>query len=77
MQEASVEACDAEWHGVDDPGLSSGSLMDAIDQQVRQICEQLTPQTCQRHVSLPDGVRVASVRRLEQPALQPFALERA
>ncbi len=76
VNEASAEACDAEWDGIENPGLCAGALMDAIDQQVQQVSNRLTPRTCDHHLTLPDGTSVASVRRLQQPTVQPFALER-
>jgi hypothetical protein len=77
VQEACEEACDAEWLGREDPGLSASSLVAALDAQVRHLTEQLTPQTAGRHLALPEGARVAGVRRIPQPAALPFELERA
>jgi hypothetical protein len=76
VQEACAEACDSEWLGEEDPGLSTPRLVAAIERQVRNIVDQLTPHTCARYLTLPDGVRVASVRRLPVPAATPFDLER-
>lgn len=76
VQDACEEACDAEWIGAEDPGLSRAGLLTALDAQVRQIAEQLTAPTCDRYLTLPEGARVASVRRLPQPAVLAFELER-
>lgn len=76
VQEACEEACDAEWRGAQDAGLCTVRLMTALDAQVRHIAEQLTPRTSGRYLTLPEGARVATVRRLEQPAVLAFELER-
>lgn len=76
VQEACEEACDAEWLGAKDTGLSTVRLMSALDAQVRHIAEQLSTRTCGRYLTLPEGARVATVRRLEQPAVLAFELER-
>ena len=76
VQTAAAEACHAAWLGTEDPGLSTAQLLTALDAQVRSIVEQLSAPTCDRHLTLPDGVRVASVRRLRQPAVLAFELER-
>lgn len=76
VQEASAQACDAEWHGDAQAGLSSASLVSAIDHQVRGIVDQLTPRTAGRYLTLPDGARVANLRRLSSPTTNPFELER-
>ena len=72
---ACEEACDAEWLGAEDPGLSTVRLMTALDAQVRHTAEQLSSQTCGRYLTLPEGARVASVRRLPQPAVLALELE--
>ena len=77
VQEACAEACDADWLGAEDPGLSTASLARALDAQVRHVVEHLTAPTCGRYLTLSDGARVASVRRLPQPPALAFELERA
>jgi ATP-dependent 26S proteasome regulatory subunit len=76
-QQASDRACDAEYQGTELPGLTTESLMSAIDTQVRNIVDLLTPGNCEQYLTLPDAVRVGTVRRLEQPAALPLLLERA
>jgi hypothetical protein len=51
--------------------------MRAIDAQVQNIVGQLAPGNCDQYLTLPDAVRVGTVRRLEQPAVLPIELERA
>jgi len=77
VQDACEGACDAEWQGAQDPGLSTVRLLNALDAQVRQIATQLTAQTCDRYLTLPEGVRVSAVRRIAQPAVLAMELERA
>ncbi len=77
VQQASSLACDDEWQGSAPPGLTTEALMSAIDTQVRNIVDQLTPGNCEQYLSLPDAVRVGTVRRLDQPAALPIQLERA
>ena len=50
-------------------------LMTALDAQVRHLAEQLTAQTCGRFLTLPEGARVAAVRRIPQPAVLALELE--
>jgi ATP-dependent 26S proteasome regulatory subunit len=74
VQQAMSEACDAEWRGDQSPGATAASLMTAIDRQVRAIVDQLTPENCAQYLTLPDAVRVGSVRRIAQPAVLPAEL---
>jgi ATP-dependent 26S proteasome regulatory subunit len=77
VQQACSEACDAEWRGSGRPGIDTETLMRAIDAQVQNIVGQLAPGNCDQYLTLPDAVRVGTVRRLEQPAVLPIELERA
>ena len=77
VQQAAAEACKAERAGVTRPGLSSASLVSTFDRQVRAVVDQLHRDNVGQYLDLPDGVRVGSVRRIEQPPLLPWELERA
>jgi len=77
VQEACEEAANAEHAGARNTGLSTAGVMSAIDRQVRHIVDLLTPKNCGQYLALPDGERVATVRRIEQPSVNPFELERA
>lgn len=77
VDQASKTAAHAEWLGDAEPGLTSAGLMTAIDEQVRQTVDQLTPQNAGRYLTLPDATRVASVRRIDQRTVLPLELERA
>ena len=77
VQQAAAEACRAERAGAARPGLSSALLVSTFDRQVRGIVDQLHRDNVNQYLDLPDGVRVGTVRRIEQPALLPVELERA
>jgi hypothetical protein len=77
VQQAATAARRAERLGCDRPGLTSALLIGAFDKQVRAVVEQLHERNVANYLDLPDGVRVANLRRLDQPAILPFELERA
>jgi hypothetical protein len=76
VQEATRGACDQEWRGAEDPGLSTERLMGAIDAQVRHIVDQLTPGNCEQYLTLPDAMHVGTVRRIPESPVLPIDLER-
>lgn len=76
VQQAAAEACRAERLGCDPPGLASRHLIAAFDRQIRSLVEQLTEYNAPNYLTLPDGVRVGNVRRIEQPPIEPYELER-
>lgn len=76
VQAASSEACRAEAAGAHETGLTAAALKDAFDRQIRSIVEGLTPANARNHVDVPDGARIATVRRIPQPSVQPHHLER-
>lgn len=77
VQQASTEACDSEWRTRAPGGLTTEMLQRAIDAQVRSIIDQLSETNADQYLTLPDAVRVGTVRRLEQSPLLPIELERA
>ena len=76
MQIASGRASLAE-HRVetDTPGLTSERLLVAVDQQVRGIVDSMHESNVRDYLDLPEGVRVASLRRPRQPSIQPVTLQ--
>ncbi len=76
VQAASARAVREEEAGSHEPGVTAGMVMDEIDRVVRGIVEQLQPSNVRQHVDIPDGVRVATVRRVPQASVQPHHLER-
>ncbi len=76
VQEAAGEACLAERAGLDEPGLDSERIVEALDRQVRSIVDQLTRDNVGNYINLPEGARVADVRRLARSAPLPVEMER-
>lgn len=76
VQQAATQACYTERSGLDEPGLSSDMLIEAFERQVHSVVDQLTRDNVGNYLNIPDGVRVAEVRRLTQPSVLPFELER-
>jgi ATP-dependent 26S proteasome regulatory subunit len=76
IDQASHRACDLEWRGAEETGLSTEQLMCAVDAQVRHIVDQLTPGNCEQYLTLPDATRVGTVRRIPQAPVLPIELER-
>ncbi|MEQ8667817.1 MAG: AAA family ATPase [Pirellulales bacterium] len=76
VQQASADAKRIDVQGIESPGLTPEMVMSSLDRQIRGACEQITEFNIHNYVSLPEGARVASVRRIEQPVVQPFELER-
>lgn len=75
VQEAAAAACKAEGQGQSE-GITRELLLAALDRQIRSIVDQLSPHNVQNYLTLPDGVRVVQVRRIEQPKLSLYELER-
>jgi ATP-dependent 26S proteasome regulatory subunit len=57
-------------------GITLEDLTRAFDNQFRALVEQLTEMNVRQYVDVPDGVRVATLRRLPQPVLLPQQLQR-
>lgn len=76
VQQASRIACREERLGCDNPGLTPEMIQVAIHAQVRAIVDQLHPRNAARYLTLPDGVLVQKVERIEQPSLLPIEMER-
>jgi ATP-dependent 26S proteasome regulatory subunit len=77
VQEASVVARREEREGCEDPGLTSEGILKALQRQVRGIVDQLSEFNAGTYLTLPDGARVAGLRRLAQPEAHPLELRRA
>jgi len=75
VQEACEEAANSEHEGAPNAGLTTPLVTAAIHRQVRHIVDLLSPMNCGDYLTLPDGERVASVRRIEQPVAIPFEFE--
>jgi len=76
VQEAAREACRAEFHGCNEPGVTAEMIVESIHRQIRSTVDQLNPHNVHNYLTIPDGARVGTVRRLDQPSVLPFELER-
>ncbi len=77
VQEAAREACRAELHGCDAPGVTAEMVVESIHRQIRSLVDQLNLHNVHHYLTIPDGARVGTVRRLDQPSVLPFQLERS
>lgn len=68
VQQAADEAVKAEDSGTDHPGVTHELLVRAFDEQIRSTVDLLREHNAGSYLDLPDGVRVATVRRIPQPA---------
>ena len=64
------------WKAANNPGVTLEQLTRAFEAQVRGIVDQLKEQNVGHYTDLPDGVRVASLRRIPQPAHLSFEFHR-
>ena len=76
INQASGDACQEEWLGAEECGLSTERLICALDSQVRHIVDQLSPGNCEQYLALPDAMRVGTVRRIPQAPVLSIELER-
>jgi hypothetical protein len=76
VQAAAGSASLAEYRAETDvPGLTSEHLLAALDEQVQGIVDSLHESNVKDYLDLPDGVRVAALRRPRRPAIFPITLE--
>ena len=76
VQQAASEACKAELLGIERTGLKLEMLMEAFNDQIRSIVDNLSVRNINQYVDLPDGIRVKNLRRFEQPSSHSFELMR-
>ena len=76
VQQAAAEASQAELEGSEQPGVTLEQLTRAFEAQLRGIVDQLKEQNVGKYTDLPDGVRVAALRRIPQPAHLSFEFHR-
>ncbi len=76
VQDACGLAAQAEAEGAAGcHGLTLELVAVSLDHQIRGIVDQLSEHNVGRYLDIPDGARVASVRRLPQPEVAPFLLQ--
>ena len=73
VQEAAEEGRLGEWNG-ESAGVTATQLMSALARQTQSIIDQLHTHNVHQYATLPDGVRVGSVRRIPQSKAQPTEL---
>jgi hypothetical protein len=76
VRQAAEEACLTEALEGGEPGVKAETMVRAFDEQIRSVVEQLTEHNAREYTDVPEGVRVASVRRITQPAQLPIELQR-
>jgi ATP-dependent 26S proteasome regulatory subunit len=73
VQQAAEEACGSEQEATS--GISPAQLMRAIHAQVLSVVDQIREHNAGSFIDLPDGVRVALVRRIPQPSHLPIEFQ--
>ncbi|MBI3986086.1 MAG: AAA family ATPase [Lentisphaerae bacterium] len=68
---SAAEGCAREVEGIGD-GVTVAELKANIDIQIRTIVEQMTPENVRDFLDIPDGIRVATVKRKPKPVIQRF-----
>jgi SpoVK/Ycf46/Vps4 family AAA+-type ATPase len=76
VQQAANEAVQGELAGAGPAGIALENLMRAIDSKLRGIADQLREYNVGSYTDLPDGVRVATLRRIPQSAHLPIEFHR-
>lgn len=76
LQEAANEAALREHQGGGPLGITLENLMRALDTKLRGITDQLKEHNVGSYTDLPDGARVATLRRIPQPAHLPIEFHR-
>ena len=77
VRQAAESACRRAVQEAQPHGLTCEELVAAFDQQIRSLIEGIRETNLRDYVDVPDGARVASVRRVRPPAVQPYQLVRA
>jgi hypothetical protein len=77
VQEAARAARREELRTGESGGVTHLQLLRAFENQFRTLADQLSEINVRQYVAVPDGVRVATLRRVPQPNLLPHELQRA
>jgi ATP-dependent 26S proteasome regulatory subunit len=76
VQQAAQWACELEYNGQGPAGLTLDLVVRAFDEQIRSMAQQVNEHNARHYVDVAEGARVATLRRLPQPSLQPIELQR-
>jgi SpoVK/Ycf46/Vps4 family AAA+-type ATPase len=77
IQEAARTARREETRTGETGGVTHLLLLRALENQFRALADQLSEANVRQYVDVPDGVRVATLRRVPQPQMLPHELQRA
>lgn len=69
VEDAAKKSCYGGFPGDGVDGLTAAQVITAFDRQIRALSDQFHAGNIDQHVTVPDGVRVANIRRIPQPAL--------
>jgi len=75
IRQAAEKASSEASAGNGDEFLTIHHIVEALDRQIRSCADQLSEHTVQKFLDVPDGVRIATVRRLPQPGFFPLQLQ--
>ena len=75
VQRAAREGSLAQWRGENVTGLTSESVIAALDAQLADVADRLNASNAHDYLDVPGNLRVQNVRRLNRPSIQPFELE--
>jgi ATP-dependent 26S proteasome regulatory subunit len=75
VQQASNLAAHAETETDSPGGITLELLIHSLETQLGSVADQIHEQNVAHYLTLPDGVRIANVRRIPQPSLQPINLQ--
>jgi SpoVK/Ycf46/Vps4 family AAA+-type ATPase len=75
VRQASERAANDAYEGLNGAGIHLEHLVEAIDRQIISSAEQMSEHNATRFVEIPDGARIANIRRLPQPGQFPMQLQ--
>jgi hypothetical protein len=75
VQRAVRDGSLAQWCGENVTGLTSQSVIAALDSQLAAMADRLNAANAHDYLDVSEGLRVQSVRRINPPSIQPFELE--
>jgi hypothetical protein len=76
VQQAASQACSLQAAQQGPPGLSAVLVAQCIEQQVRSIVERLRRENVSEYLDLPEGSRVASIKKISRSPSLPLQLFR-
>ena len=75
VRQASERAAHDAYEGNNGSGVHLEHLVEAIDHQILSTVDQMSEHNATRFVEVPDGVRIATIKRLPQPGQFPLQLQ--